>query len=567
MDCDLVGKFVNRTEFDSYEDFLSSFRITPPENFNFGYDVVDYRAACEPDKKALVWYDDSTGAERVFTFGEVKTYSDRAAAFLKKIGVRKGDVVMLIMKRRYEFWFCLVALHKLGAIAAPGSFLLTARDLIYRNNAAEITTVITCQDRKVMDAVDESQAQSPTLKHKIVVHDPRPGWHDLSAGIHDPSLSFPRPTGDDAACGDDPLAYWFTSGTTGMPKMVQHSHKQPLGHIVTAGFWQRVQNNGLHLTVADTGWAKSAWGSIYGQWICGSAIFAFDYEGHFDAHKLLTSIQKHRLTTFCGPATVYRMLIKEDLRKYDLSSIKHLVVAGEPLYPEVFNNVREAMGLLIHEGFGQSESTVAVANFSPWMDPKPGSMGKPAPGYGVDIVDEQGVSCKPGEHGEIVFRIQPDSQVGMFTTYHGDPELDEFAWRDGIYHTGDVAYRDDDGYYWFVARMDDAIKCSGYKIGPFEVESVLQEHPAVLECAITGVPDPIRGQVVKATVVLAEGFEPSDALKTELQEHVKATTAPYKYPRVIEFAEELPKTTSGKICRSEIKRQDYEKFQAESASA
>lgn len=558
MDCDLVSKFANGTDFSSYEDFVSNFRITAPENFNFGYDVVDYRAELEPNKKAIVWSDDTIGAERVFTFGEVKTYSDRAAAFLKGLGVRKGDCVMLIMKRRFEFWVCMVALHKLGAIAAPGSFLLTARDIVYRNNAADIAAIITCHDAHVMDAVDDSQTQSPTLRLKIVTHDPRPGWHDLSSALADSGLEFVRPVGDEAASGTDPLAYWFTSGTTGMPKMVEHSHNQPLGHIVTAGFWQRVQNDGLHLTVADTGWAKSAWGSIYGQWICGSAVFAYDYEGHFDAHKLLSSMEKHRVTTFCGPATVYRMLVKQDLRRYDLSSIRHLVVAGEPLYPEVFNSVRDTMGLSIMEGFGQSETCVAVANFAPWMDPRPGSMGKPAPGYDVDIVDEQGCSCQPGEHGEIIFRVAPAQPAGMFTGYYRDPELNEFAWRGGVYHTGDIAYRDDDGYFWFVARLDDAIKSSGYKIGPFEVESVLQEHPAVQECAITGVPDPIRGQAVKATIVLAEGFVPCEELIVELQEHVKKTTAPYKYPRVIEFVDSLPKTTSGKISRHTIKCRDYE---------
>jgi acetyl-CoA synthetase len=564
MDRELVGRFVSGTDFTSYEDFMANFRITAPTDFNFGFDVVDYRAEREPDKKAIVWCDDSTGGERVFTFGEVRTYSDRAAAFLRRIGVRKGDVVMLIMKRRYEFWFCLVALHKIGAIAAPGSYLLTGRDIVYRNNAADVKAIITCHDDHVMDAVDESQAQSPNLKHKIVVHDPRPSWHDLSAALSDPTLSFARPTGPDAAGGDDPLAYWFTSGTTGMPKMVQHSHVQPLGHILTAGYWQRVLNNGLHLTVADTGWAKSAWGSIYGQWICGSAIFAYDYEGHFDAHKLLSAMEKHRVTTFCGPATVYRMLVKQDLSNYDLGSLTHLCVAGEPLYPEVFNAVRDALGLLIHEGFGQSETCVVVANFAPWVDPKPGSMGKPSPGYDVDIIDEHGASCKTGEHGEIIFRVRPDQPVGMFTGYHRDPELNEFAWRDGIYHTGDVAYRDEDGYFWFVARLDDAIKSSGYKIGPFEVESVLQEHPAVHECAITGVPDPIRGQAVKATIVLAEGYMACEDLKVELQDHVKQATAPYKYPRVVEFVDALPKTTSGKISRSTIKRTDYENVAASS---
>lgn len=558
MDREMVQRFVNRTDFSSYEDFSSSFKITPPENFNFAYDVVDYRAEREPDKRAIVWCDD-TGAERVFTFGEVKTYSDRAAAFLQELGVRKGDCVMLIMKRRFEFWFCLIALHKLGAIGIPGSYLLTSRDIAYRNNAAGIRMIITANDDKIMAAVDESQASSPALEFKIVTHGSHPGWHDLSAALNDANLTFTRPTGSEAACDDDPLIYWFTSGTTGMPKMVHHNHKHPIGHIITAGFWQRVMNNGLHLTLADTGWAKSGWGSIYGQWICGSAIFAYDYEGHFDAHKMLTAMQKHRVTTFCGPATVYRMLVKQDLANYDLSSIRHLVVAGEPLYPEVFKSVQDAMGLQIMEGFGQSETTVAVANFAPWMEPRPGSMGKPAPGYDVDILDEEGRSCKSGEQGEIIFRVPPGRPVGMFVGYHRSPELTEFAWRDGIYHTGDIAWRDEDGYYWYVGRLDDAIKSSGYKIGPFEVESVLQEHPAVLECAITGVPDPMRGQAIKATIVLAPGYEPSSALVVELQEHVKRATAPYKYPRVIEFVEALPKTTSGKISRSVIRQIDSEK--------
>ncbi len=556
MDKQMVGKFVSRTEFSSYEDFRDNFKINAPEGFNFGYDIVDQRAQVDPDKVALVWCDDS-GDERIFTFGDIKTYSDRAAAFLQALGISKGDAVMLILKRRYEFWICMVALHKIGAIAIPGSYLLTARDITIRNNAADVRMMITANDERVMDAVDESQPHSPYLRHKVVTSGARAGWHDLSIALNDSHLAFTRPT---RRCdNNDTLLIWFTSGTTGVPKMVRHNQDYPLGHILTAGYWQRVQDNGLHLTVADTGWAKAGWGSIYGQWICGSAVFVYDYDSKFDPHKMLSAVEKHRVSTFCGPATVYRMLINEGLGKYDLSSIQHCVVAGEPLYPEVFNKVKDTMGLEIMEGFGQSETTVAVANFSPWMKPKPGSMGKPSPGYGVDIIDDEGRPCGPCEQGEVIFRIAPGQPAGMFCGYYRGRELTDAAWSGGVYHTGDIAWRDEDGYFWYVGRVDDAIKSSGYKIGPFEVESVLQEHPAVAECAVTGVPDPLRGQVVKASIVLNDGFEPTDELVVQIQEHVKQQTAPYKYPRVVEFVESLPKTTSGKVSRSTIKRRDYEK--------
>jgi acetyl-CoA synthetase len=462
---------------------------------------------------------------------------------------------MLILKRRYEFWFALLALHKLGAVAIPATHLLTTKDIVYRNNAADIKAIVAIADDKVQDCVDAAQPDSPTLALKIIVGGQREGWHNFDAGLAQAPAEFTRPAGAAATCNEDTLLLYFTSGTTGYPKMVRHDQTYPLGHILTAGYWQNVRNNGLHLTVSDTGWAKSAWGKIYGQWLVGTAVFVYDYD-RFVPSELLRVVAENGVTTFCAPPTIYRYLIKEDLTQFNLEKLEYCVVAGEPLNPEVYNQFLKMTGQRLMEGYGQTELVVIVATY-PWMDPKPGSMGKPSPGYDVDIVDENGRSCEVGEVGEIVIRTDQCHPVGMFKGYYRDDKLTRGVWHDGLYHTGDTAWRDEDGYYWFVGRTDDIIKSSGYRIGPFEVESALLEHPAVLECAVTGVPDELRGYVVKATVVLVAGYEPSDDLVKELQEHVKKVTAPYKYPRIIEFTKELPKTISGKIRRVEIREKDH----------
>lgn len=549
----MLDRFLPQTSFASYEEFLQNFRIDVPENFNFAYDVVDEIAATDPDKVAMVWCDED-GKDACFTFADMKRYSDKAANYLQSLGIRRGDRVMLVLKRRYQFWFCLLGLHKLGAVAVPATHLLSTHDIVYRCNSADIKMIITIDDEWVLHHVDEAQCESPTLQLKAIVDGHREGWLDFAQGLETASEAFERTTGDEATRNDDMMLIYFTSGTTGMPKMVQHDFTYPLGHIVTAGYWQNVRKDGLHLTVADTGWAKAVWGKIYGQWICGATVFVYDYEKFVPAD-LLRVIQDHKVKTFCAPPTIYRFLIKEDLSKYDLSGLEYCVVAGEPLNPEVFDNFLAGTNMKIMEGYGQTEMIVALATY-PWLEPRPGSMGKPTPGYNIDLLDENGESCEVGVEGEIVIRTGDSRPPGMFGGYYRDEELTRKSWHDGIYHTGDMAWRDEDGYYWFVGRADDLIKSSGYRIGPFEVESALVEHPAVIECAITGAPDPVRGQIVKATVILAKGYTPSDALVKELQDHVKRVTAPYKYPRVVEFVDELPKTISGKIRRVQIRHED-----------
>lgn len=540
-------------DFNSYEEFRQNFKINVPPDFNFAFDVVDEIARETPDKVAMVWCDEK-GDHRVFTFAQMKKYSDKTANFFKSLGIRKGDPVMLILKRRYEYWFSILALHKIGAVGIPATHLLTAKDIIYRNQAADVKMIVAVNEEPLLSSIEAAEAESPSLKLKVLVGGARPGWLDFTAGVEAAAESFTRPTGAEATTIADKMLLYFTSGTTGYPKMVQHDFAYPLGHIVTAKYWQNVREGGLHLTVAETGWAKAAWGKIYGQWLAGSAIFVFDFD-RFDPKELLKRVAENGVTTFCAPPTIYRYLIKEDLSQYDLSKLEYCVVAGEPLNPEVYQQFYNQTGIKLREGYGQTELTVALGTF-PWMEPKPGSMGKPAPGYDIDLIDEEGHSCEVGEVGEIVIRTDRQKLVGMFDGYYRDDERTNSVWYDGIYHTGDTAWRDEDGYYWFVGRTDDVIKSSGYRIGPFEVESALLEHPAVLECAVTGVPDEIRGAVVKATVVLTKNYRPSEELKKELQEHVKRVTAPYKYPRIIEFVEELPKTISGKIRRVEIRERD-----------
>jgi acetyl-CoA synthetase len=551
----LLNKYLSQTEFSSYEEFIEKFQIIVPENFNFAYDIVDEIALKSPDKIAMAWCDDK-GSEAIFTFGQMKQYSDKAANFLKSKGIKKGDPVMLILKRRYEYWFCTLALNKLGAITIPATHLLSTKDIVYRNNAADIKMIISVNEPEVIQHIEESEEKSPTLKLKALIGNNRKGWFNLTEEIEKASDKLEKPKGKEAPANEDMMLLYFTSGTTGMPKMVSHNFTYPLGHIITAKFWQNVQDNGLHFTVADTGWAKSAWGKIYGQWIAGSAVMTYDYD-KFVPKNLMDVIEKFKVTTFCAPPTIFRFLIKEDLSKFNLKSLKYCVVAGEPLNPEVYKQFLEATGLRLMEGFGQTETVVAVATY-PWVEPKPGSMGKPSPGYRIDIVDEKSKPCEVGEEGQIVIYTDKGKPVGMFEGYFRDDELTKKVWSNGIYYTGDMAWRDEDGYYWFVGRADDVIKSSGYRIGPFEVESALLEHPAVLECAITAVPDPDRGQIVKASVILTKNYSPSEALAKELQEHVKKVTAPYKYPRIVEFVKELPKTISGKIRRVQIREEDIQ---------
>jgi acetyl-CoA synthetase len=549
----LLDKFVKRTVFESYEDFYNNFELIVPEDFNFAFDVLDVIADERPDKTAMVWCDDK-GNERIFSFEEMRRYTNKTANFFKSLGIKKGDAVMLILKRRYEFWFCLLALHKLGAICIPATHLLTAKDIVYRNNSADVKMIVAVAEDDVIKHIDVAEKESPTLEYKVVTGGNFEGWIDLDKGILESPEEFKRPVGDEATNKDDISLLYFTSGTTGMPKMVQHDFSYPLGHIVTAKYWHNVTEDGLHLTVADTGWAKAVWGKIYGQWICGSAVFVYDYD-KFVPKELLDVIVKYKVTTFCAPPTIYRFFIKEDLSKFDLSSLKHCSIAGEPLNPEVYYQFLKATGLKLMEIYGQTEMTVTIGNFV-GMEPRPGSMGKPAPTYDIDLLDEVGNSCEIGEEGQIVVRTDKRKPVGMFLGYYRNEELTQKAWSDDIYYTGDMAWKDEDGYYWFVGRADDVIKSSGYRIGPFEVESALLEHPAVLECAVTAVPDPDRGQLVKATIILARNYKGSDELVKEIQDHVKKVTAPYKYPRIVEFVEELPKTISGKIRRVEIRESD-----------
>ena len=546
----ILNKNLNKIEFRSYEEFKADFKIDIPENFNFAYDVVDEIAATDPDKIAMVWCDDK-GNEAIFTFGQMKYYSDKTANFFKSQGIIKGDPVMLILKRHFEFWFCTIALNKLGAITIPATHLLSTKDIIYRNNAADIKMIVCLPDPDVIQHIEEAEGKSPTLKLKVMIGEDRESWLNFTKGMEKSSENFIRPVSDQATANTDIMLLYFTSGTTGMPKMVNHDFVYPLGHILTAKYWQNVQDDGLHFTVADTGWAKSAWGKLYGQWLSGSAVMTYDYD-KFVPKNLMEVIEKYKVTTFCAPPTIYRFLIKEDLTKFDLSHLKYCVVAGEPLNPEVFKQFFDQTGLRLMEGYGQTECTVAVATY-PWMKPKPGSMGMPTPGYDIEIVDEDGNSCEAGNEGEIVIHTAISKPVGMFNGYYRDDQLTASVWKNGVYKTGDMAWRDEDGYFWFVGRADDVIKSSGYRIGPFEVESALMEHPAVLECAITAVPDPDRGQIVKATIVPSKNYHPSDELAKELQEHVKKVTAPYKYPRVVEFVTELPKTISGKIRRVQIR--------------
>lgn len=550
----LLDRFLPRIDFDSYEDFKQNYRLNIPADFNFGFDIVDEWARQEPEKRALVWCDDH-GAERTFTFTDISLLSNQAANYFLSLGIQKGTVVMLILRRRWEYWVCAVALHKIGAILIPGSLQLTKRDLIYRGISAGIHTMICIDDDYVIEQVNGATPRIPTLQNKLVITGARPGWRSYETEVRAFAKEFPRPRGDAATASTDPMLVYFTSGTTGEPKLIEHNFTHPLGHIVTAKYWHQVQENKLHMSVADSGWAKFGWGKIYGQWICGAVQFAYDMD-KFVATKLLQKMQDYHLTTFCAPPTMYRFMLQEDVAAYDLSSIENFTTAGEPLNPEVFNRWRELTGKEIREGFGQTEGSVLIANF-PWFSPKPGSTGKPAPLYDIVLRRDDGVLAGAHEHGVLVMRdLDKAWPTGLFVGFYKNERMTEDIFHGNEYCSHDVFERDEDGYFWFVGRNDDVIKCSGYRIGPFEVESALIEHPAVLECAVTGAPDPIRGLVVKATVVLARGYTPSPALTKELQNHVKHTTAPYKYPRIIEYVDELPKTLGGKIKRAQIRLAD-----------
>jgi acetyl-CoA synthetase len=541
-------KYVNET-YDE-KGILKTLSLNVPEDFNFAYDVVDEMARLEPNKLAMQWCNPE-GEEHAFTYADIKKYSDKTANMLVRAGVKKGDMVMLILKRHYEFWFAIIALHKIGAITSPGTCLLTTKDLLYRFNAAKVTAIICTSTGEISDYVDIAQKNCPTLKIKISVKGKKDGWLCFNDELEAASEYFERPQGEKRHKINDPMLMYFTSGTTGQPKMVCHDFAYPIGHIATAKHWHNVDPNGLHLTVAETGWGKSVWGKLYGQWFMEAAVFVYDFD-KFDAVDLLSKIEKYKITTFCAPPTIFRMFIKENLLDYDLSPLQHVTIAGEALNPEVFNKFYEYTGLKLMEAFGQTETTVIIAN-TVGMTPKPGSMGKPMPTYQIEIVDEKDNPVHTGEIGEIVVNTKDAVPVGLFIGYYLDDKLKNSVWHDGYYHTGDTAWQDEDGYFWYVGRTDDIIKSSGYRIGPFEIESVLMEHPAILECAVTGAPDPVRGQIVKATLVLAKGYAASDELAKEIQNYVKKVTAPYKYPRIIEFLDELPKTISGKIRRVEIR--------------
>ena len=546
----MLEKFLDKIDFSSYEDFMQNFHINVPEDFNFAYDVVDEWARIAPDKKALLWVNDA-GEARQFTFADIKRESDRAAAYFMQLGIGHGDMVMLIMKRRYQFWIAITALHKIGATVIPATHLLTEKDIIYRANAADIKAIVAVGDDIVVQHINRALPQSPSVQHVISIGPEIPdGWKDFNRGCQE-APEFVRPAFVNH--NDDISLMYFTSGTTGEPKMVAHDFTYPLGHIITARYWHNLDENSLHFTLADTGWGKAVWGKYYGQWLVGANVFVYDFE-KFKPVDVLHMIHNYGITSFCAPPTVFRFLIREDLTQFDLSTLRYCTIAGEALNPNVYDEWLKLTGIKLMEAYGQTETTVTIGTY-PWVEPRPGSMGKKGPVYDIALLTSDGRWAEDGEEGEIVIKTHGKRPVGLFKEYYRDPELTHQQYHDDIYHTGDVAWRDEDGYYWFIGRKDDVIKSSGYRIGPFEVESALMTHPAVVECAITGVPDEIRGQVVKATIVLSKEYKGKEGpeLVKEIQDHVKHTTAPYKYPRVVEFVDELPKTISGKIRRVEIR--------------
>ena len=537
--------FIERVEDENGTPISINFKNT--DNFNFGFDVVDEIANKTPDKLAMLHISrDKT--ERRITFKDVKRRSSQAANYFKSLGIKKGDRVMLILKRHYQYWYAIIGLNKLGAIAIPAPNQLQEHDLDYRFKSAGVKAIICTADGDVANQVDLAAKNCPTLEHKIIVNGNKEGWRNFDDEMALFSSHYDRT--EDAPGGDDLMLMFFTSGTTGYPKIAAHNYKYALGHFHTAKYWHNVDPEGLHFTISDTGWAKSMWGKLYGQWLCEAATFVYDFD-RFDAADILPMFEKYKITTFCAPPTMLRMMIKQDISKYDFSSVKHMTTAGEALNPEVYRQFEMATGLQILEGFGQTESTMIIGNMT-GADHKIGSMGKPAPIYDVKLVDSDGNEVPVGENGEIVVNVSNGAPCGLFNGYYNDEEKTKEVWHDGYYHTGDVAWRDEDGFYWYVGRADDVIKSSGYRIGPFEIESVIMELPYVLECGVSAAPDEVRGQVVKASIVLVKGTEPTDELKKEIQEYVKKHTAPYKYPRIVEFKDELPKTISGKIQRNKL---------------
>ena len=543
-------------EYTSYADLKVNCRLVAPDNFNFAYDIVDRYAREDPDKRALVWIDDNSSEEKTFSFLDISRESKRAAYWLSQKGIRKGDMIMLMLRRRYEWWFLLPALHRIGAVVIPATDQLLQSDIEYRTKAADVKMIISYDNPKVQEEIEKALPNSPTVKFLVTVGKARDGWISFHDEYSKVEPEFPRPVGEAATHNSDPMLMYFTSGTSGYPKMVLHDFTYPIGHIITAKYWHCVVDDGLHLTIAETGWAKATWGKIYGQWICGTAQFVYDMN-MLKPDKMLTLISKYGLTTFCAPPTVYRFLVRQDLSKYDLSKCQRFSTAGEALNGEVYDKWLEQTGKRIYEGYGQSESAVICGNF---MDSpvKPGSMGCPSPAYDVQVLNPNDRPVPAGEVGELCIKVSDGHPFGLLTGYHKDVSLTAEAFDGGWYHTGDNVYADDDGYIWFVGRKDDIIKSSGYRISPFEVESVLQKHPAVMECAVTGVEDPKRGQVVKATIVLVPSYENKDLkeMEIEISTFAKENTAMYKIPRIYEFVKELPKTISGKIRRVEIREKD-----------
>ena len=555
----MIERFLTQTSFTSEEDYKRNLHFKIPENFNFAYDVMDAWAEERPDKLALLWTSER-GEEVRATFAELKDQTDRTAAYFQNLGIGHGDKVMLILKRHYQWWLSMLALHKLGAVAIPATHMLTKHDIVYRDQRASVKAIVCANDEYVTSQILAAMPDSPTVKVLVAVNSLSQQGKAVPEGFHDWRQEWPkaprfvRP--EHVNTNEDTMLIYFTSGTSGEPKMVAHDYLYALGHLTTGVFWHNLTPDSIHLTVADTGWGKAVWGKLYGQWLAGATVFVYDHE-KFTAEKIMRQIEKYRVTSFCAPPTIYRFMILEDFGKYDLSSLRYCTTAGEALNPSVAETFHQLTGIQLMEGFGQTETTMTLGTF-PWMKPKPGSMGKPNAQYDVRLLRADGTECEEGEKGEICIRVGDEKPIGLFKGYYRDPELTKEAWHDGVYHTGDMAWRDQDGYYWFEGRADDVIKSSGYRIGPFEVESALMTHPAVVECAITGVPDDIRGMVVKATVVLAKEWRDraGDVLIKELQNHVKRETAPYKYPRIIEFVDELPKTISGKIRRVEIRDKD-----------
>ena len=555
----IYEKFIGRSResFISLKDCQENFKITYEQDFNFAYDVVDVLGTEKPDKLALL-YVSNIGEEKRFTFGDMKRLSDKAANYFVSEGVKKGDPVLLILKRSYLFWVITLALNKIGAIMVPASNMLKGKDYVYRCNKAKIKYAVITGDDECTEDFDSVMDQYETIEKKFVTkHKPVEGWIDFEDGFEKASEDWTRPTGDAATTVDDTMIINFSSGTTGYPKIIAHDFKYPLGHIMTGVFWHHVVDGGIHFTVSDSGWAKSLWGKYYGQWMGETANFVYDFD-KFDGADILSKLEKYKITTFCVPPTMYRLMLQNDVSKYDLSSITHCCTAGEALNADIFNKWKEATGLEIHEGFGMSETPVSICTIYPWTKPVPGAIGFPAPGLNVHILDEDGNHCQRGTIGEICIKADSPAEhpCGVIASYNFSEEDTNEAYRGGFFHTGDLAYRDERGRFVYFGRNDDVIKSSGYRIGPFEIESVMLEHPAVLEVAVTGVPDPVRGFVVKATVVLREGFEGSPELVKELQNYVKTNTAPYKYPRIVEFVDELPKTFSGKVRRVAIRQAD-----------